>query len=320
MNTFISKQILPIYDARLVFSIIITFNPDISDFKSVLSSHIKSSTGKILIIDNNSVNKKEIAALLESEFHGLKVELHLLSSNEGLGFAINSGISLAEKFGCTHVAIFDQDSTVPVNIIKDLLSELEALNNDGINVAAIGPTYFDSRTGTEYPHTKLSGLRLKKIFLSKKDSSLLNVSLIITSGSLIPINVIKVVGGMREDFFIDRIDIEWCFRAQSHNFKIYSTNKVTMQHSIGLRRVISLNHEISIHSPLRRYYMIRNSLALLRLPTIPLAYRIREFFVILIDIPRFLLVVKFKAPYIKMIWLGIFHGINNKLGKLKFTE
>jgi rhamnosyltransferase len=56
---------------------------------------------------------------------------------------------------------------------------------------------------------------------------------VITSGSIIPIKVLDDVGLMREELFIDFVDIEWCLRAPQKGYEIVAINKVMIDHHLG---------------------------------------------------------------------------------------
>jgi rhamnosyltransferase len=51
-----------------------------------------------------------------------------------------------------------------------------------------------------------------------------------------------------------------------------------MWHQVGDDRLKVLGREISIHSPLRRYYLARNSILMLKQPHIHWQYKVRELF------------------------------------------
>ena len=72
---------------------------------------------------------------------------------------------------------------------------------------------------------------------------------------------------MREDLFIDWVDIEWCLRAESQGLESYIVPSAIMMHSIGDDTVRVLGRDINLHSDLRNYYMVRNATYLLRVST-----------------------------------------------------
>lgn len=306
--------------ASKVFSIIVTFNPCISDLRNNLLSHVETSTNGIVVVDNNSSNKIEIEELLDTICSEKVILLEFLDCNAGIGVAQNKGIEIAKNYLCSHIILFDQDTFVPNNILSELLQEEEKLLNNGIRVGAIGPIYRDPRTNSEYPLAVCKGLRLEKVWPSQNLDTLLNVSFIIASGSLIRLSIIEEVGNLNEKLFIDLVDIEWCFRAASKGYQIFATSNMELIHSIGDERVVSLGREISIHSPLRRYYMVRNNLLMSRFKWVPLGYRIRMVLGIIFRAIRFLFVVKWDKDYTKHILKGIWDGIKNQGGAINYGK
>jgi rhamnosyltransferase len=90
---------------------------------------------------------------------------------------------------------------------------------------------------------------------------------VITSGSLISLDVFRVIGGFRDEFFIDCVDHEYCLRARAHGFHVMMTCKPLMEHSIGHERQHRLAWKrplASNHPPLRQYFMTRNTVLLAR--------------------------------------------------------
>ena len=93
------------------------------------------------------------------------------------------------------------------------------------------------------------------------------VESVITSGSLIPLAAHAAIGPFREEFFIDHVDREYCFRARAKGFRVIKTRKPLMLHAIGAvthHNVLWMNKWTSNHSPDRRYYIARNDTVMLR--------------------------------------------------------
>lgn len=298
----------------VVISIIVTFNPESSVFVDVMRAHARTGVSKVIIVDNASQNITEIEQAVGSA--GMSaVELICLPGNVGIGAAQNIGVSRAIETGCSHVLFFDQDSLPPSEIVSTLLEEEAQLIAAGVRVGAIGPCFRDPRSGSYYPQARIFGPFLIKVWGSSEAGTPLEVSFIISSGSLVRIDVLKQVGPMNESFFIDMVDFEWCLRASARGFQIFVSSQAVLSHSVGDCRVHSLGREISIHSPERRYYMARNSILLARQPWVPAGYRIRELFSLLLRSMVFLFAVSFKWNYVKFISKGILHGLLGRGGK-----
>ena len=156
------------------------------------------------------------------------------------------------------------DSHQVKEMITILASEYSKMITNGINVGAVGPVFYDPRTTDQYPISEFSGFRLIKKYPVKGNNQPIEASILIASGSLIPRKSFEIVGGMNEEFFIDYIDIEWGFRAQSKGYKLFACPPAKMAHQVGDRRIKIMGREISVHSPLRRYYLARNSVFMIK--------------------------------------------------------
>lgn len=294
-----------------VYAVVVSYNPDLPVLKRLVLS-VEGQVECILLVDNGSRNVTAVAAL-EKEVANLR--LISLGENLGVAKAHNVGIVESRKAGATHVLIFDHDSKAPIDLVKTLLKAEMALMRSGARVAAVGPAFHDPRTGRQYPFARINGFSLQSLY-PESESEPVEVSILISSGSLINLQALDVVGGMREDFFIDYVDIEWCLRAGSLGYKLYGVPSVSMEHAIGDSRLKVLGREISIHSPLRRYYLARNSVLLLKLPYVPWKYKVREVFYSVSRVMAFLVFVSNRTGYLRYILKGWQDGLRGRGGRI----
>jgi rhamnosyltransferase len=93
------------------------------------------------------------------------------------------------------------------------------------------------------------------------------VESVITSGCLLSLRAYGVIGPFREDFFIDYVDTEFCFRARSAGFRVIETLAPLMSHTVGAatsHTVFGSKTWTTNHSAERRYYIARNNTVMLR--------------------------------------------------------
>lgn len=294
-----------------IASIIVTYNPNIDALKKQIE-RLLAQVQLIIIVDNGSDNSSK----LTSELLNYKIQNKIIAfengDNKGLGFAQNKGIEIAITEKATHVLLLDDDSLIEENFISNLLSDYEELLNTGIKVGAIGPTYYNEETGEQYPITKYVGPFIDRKLPKEKP---VEASFLIASGCLIPTSVLVEVGFMNEDFFIDYIDVEWSFRAISKGYKLFATPKAQMNHIIGERRASVLGRKISLHSPLRKYYLFRNSIFMIKCSYISTGYKIRE---IIFNFLRFIVYLALsneKKKYVKYTFRGYLDGLLNIKGR-----
>ena len=221
--------------------VVITFNPD-EALRNRLSKLVEQFEF-VLVVDNSF----ESQSLLSAAEYTKNLELTLISNaqNLGLGAALNQGFAYAVAHGFKWCVFFDQDTEV----YPSFLSSLQlCLNTAPKQPGIIGSNYIDNHA---------SRPRYKTPTLSEPTYQ--KVKTVITSGSLVSINVYNEIGGFRDDYFIDSIDHEYCLRAQKHNFDVVLDTTVSMVHCLGEKRPRKgILGAIPEHSSMRKYYIARN--------------------------------------------------------------
>jgi len=302
--------------SKKIAAIIVTYNPDIEILQQQVEI-LLSQVQIIVYVDNASLNASRIndfISLIDKE----RVQIILIENedNKGLGFAQNRGIEAALAEQATQILLLDDDSVIEEHFIDNLLHAKGDLTERGIKVGAIGPTYYNKDSGEQYPITKYVGPFIDRR-LPKETS--VEASFLIASGCLIESSVIEEVGLLNEDFFIDYIDVEWSFRAISMGYKLYATPHAKMNHIIGEKRVSIFGRKISLHSPLRKYYLFRNSVFMIKCPYISTGYKIRELIFNGLRLVVFLLLSNEKKKYFKYSVMGYWDGLRNKKGKCTYN-
>lgn len=291
------------YKLSQIISIIVVFNPDLEKLKNILKLH--SSTFSNCVIVNNSP---------EINLGDLPKNIHMIycKSNVGLASALNQGISYAKKMGFKMCALFDQDSTFNTSFVEDMIKRINSYKTNK-KVAVFSPIFFNYLTNS-YGYN----IFYKNFFLirSKPDLKILNLQpdYVITSGSFIPLEAINDVGLMLDKLFIDFIDIEWCLRAKRKKYSVVSFQDVVLKHHMGASSFKFLGKFFPINSPSRVYYYFRNSFYLYHNENMPLYWKIVDFSRNLLRILFYLILVDFRS-YFKPIFIGIGHGVSNKMGK-----
>jgi rhamnosyltransferase len=122
---------------------------------------------------------------------------------------------------------------------------------------------------------------------------------------------------MREELFIDFVDIEWCLRARRHNYEIVAINKVRIDHHLGDYAVKFMGERYPIHSPLRMYYYFRNAIYLYRQRDLEFNWKFVDGARNVFRFLFYMLFVKNRPTYFKYIIKGYYHGFIKKMGKLE---
>lgn len=298
--------------AAEVCAAIVSYRPQIELLEQVVAA-IRPQVGRVQIFDNASPG-----AELDAYFQGLRaqgVEVFRSERNVGLGSAINQAARAARAAGFTQLLLMDQDSIVDpdmVAVLQRSLRELQAHHP----VAAVGPQFRDQRTGAVAPFVRIAFPLNRKLYGGPGQA--VDCDFLITSGSLLPLEVFDTVGGMDEGLFIDNVDIEWSSRARHRGYRLYGICDAGMQHRIGELEQVSplLPYRTVVHSPTRLYYMMRNRIALYRRAEVPRRWAAQ-------DLPRLLLkfvgtavFLKPRGAYLKAMLRGLRDGLRGRDGPM----
>jgi rhamnosyltransferase len=248
--------------------VIVTYNPEIHRLNRFIQ-RILDELEHIYIFDNSNYSY-DLEEYLDPRLKYIRSD----NGNIGLMKAQNHIINnLDDSF--QFILTFDQDSYLCKNYFSLLVDDYTKLINNGCLVGAIGPLIYDRNTLKKLPISSYNGLFIKNLQF-ESSINLLNPTFIISSGSLISKDIFNLIGNYRDDFFIAYGDVEWCLRASHSGYPVYVSSKARLLHEIGEKMVNVFGRNIPIHSPLRRYYLTKNSLKMLSMKHVPLGYKIRE--------------------------------------------
>lgn len=150
----------------------------------------------------------------------------------------------------------------------------------------------------------------------KNNEASVDVDYVITSGCLLPLAAIKAVGKMRDDLFIDYVDIEWGLRAAHSGYKSFGAYNIVMPHNLGEAPDSFLGLKVSMHNHLRHYYLARNRTWLYTRSWVPLNVKVVDAFMFAL---RYAYHSIFTAPrwaHFTSMTKGIWHGLIGKMGRL----
>jgi rhamnosyltransferase len=296
----------------VIVAVIVTYHPDIEKLADLLAA-LAPQVNTSVIVDNGS--GADIHARLQSMCAGA-AELVALDDNRGIAAAQNIGISRAKAMGAEYVLLFDQDSVPDSAMVAALQAAIEKMRRLGTQVACAGPRYVDARQQNPPPFVRVRGLRLERCPCPDAET-VAPVDYLISSGCLIPMTVLDQVGGMREDLFIDYVDIEWGLRAKRFGYQSFGVCAALMAHSLGDQPIRFLGRQLPLHSPLRHYYHFRNAVLLYREGWLPLNWKFVDAWRLLMKYGFYTLFAKPRAQQFYMMSLGILHGLRARAGKLE---
>lgn len=263
-----------------VGALIVTFNPDQQEL-GILIEQCRLNQCRVIVVDNASSNTADWLHTVSV----VDVDCIWLPENQGLARAINVGLARLVANGYSFALLLDQDSQLSPGYCNGMVKAWrEARQLGGNRVAALGPRVVHPDSGRRTPFKLFSRLIGRSNRPVSGSDHLYQAEFLITSGTWMPLASIERYGSMREDYFIDNVDLEWCFRVGAAGGWLMGTDLAELYHRIGERHAHPLvrSGRIALHRPERMYFSTRNRLHLYRQPHAPLGWILR-------DIPRFLL-------------------------------
>jgi rhamnosyltransferase len=297
------------HQAQQVSAVIVTYQPDVGRLARLVEC-VSGQVSGIVVVDNGS-SPPASAWLATQQACGT---LSLASPEENLGIAAgqNMGIASARAQGMSHVLLLDQDSVPSPGMVDRLVTAEQELKDRGIMVAAVGPRLRDEHTDRMAGFAGLDGRSRKDVAVD----GIWEVLYLVASGSLISLDALAEIGWFDEAFFIDYVDIDWGLRARQKQFRCFGVGGAVLRHNLG-ERTFSLmggRYWIPIHNPLRNYYYFRNALALYQRTYTPLLWIMSDVLRLALRFTLNALFVPPRLKRIRMMALGIAHGIGGSLG------
>ena len=290
-----------------IVAIVVTYHPEMGALSHLLDV-LRHQVEQIIVVDNGS------AVDMDGFLAGRDPQVHFLplGNNLGVATAQNAGIAWARERGAEYVLLFDQDSEPAPDMIERLVEAAEATAAQGYTVAAVGPRYLDVRQDNPPPFIRVRGLQVKRCACTEPDA-IVPVDYLISSGCLIPMATLGVVGDMTEELFIDYVDIEWGLRAKSFGYQSFGVCNASMGHSLGEHPINIFGRKIPLHSPLRHYYHFRNAVWLYRQPWPPLNWKLADAWRLLLKYGFYTLFAPPRLKHLRMMTLGLWHGLRGRM-------
>jgi rhamnosyltransferase len=281
-------------------AVVVTFHPA-PDLAANLQA-LREQIDTIILVDNGS----HPAELEPVRSAASSLGLTLIENGENLGIAsaLNIGIRHALVLHADYIFLFDQDSTVTPGFVTSMLQAFH-VSPWGERLALLVPRYLDPRTHIELePWTLPEG----------------GLQTTMTSGTLLPAEVVRRHGFFRDELFIDSVDDEYSLRLRRAGRVLDFAPGVTLLHSLGdpaLARVAGRSFRTANYSPIRRYYQERNRIWMLRhygrdFPT----YFRRVHVVSLKEFIKIALAERHRSRKLFYFLRGVFDGLRNRMGRL----
>lgn len=301
-----------------VGAVVVSYHPE-PELLSALLRALSPQVAQIVVVDNGSPREQLAAAqgapsLLAADPQN--VQWQLLGDNLGIAAAHNRGLAPLLAQGMDFVLLFDQDSEPRPDMVAQLLAAHRHLTAAGQRVGALGPVPVDRVQG-RWGHFVRMVRGWPRQIHARAGQDALAVDFLISSGCLLPAPVLADVGLMNEGLFIDHVDTEWCFRAMARGWRLFAIPPAQLLHALGEHTVriwLGRWRHVPVHSPLRGYYILRNTLLMLRTCPMSWAWRLGHLLRLAQFLVFFSLGPRPRRLRFRMMALGLLHGLAGRSG------
>ncbi|SDA33438.1 rhamnosyltransferase [Methylobacterium sp. UNC378MF] len=189
-------------------------------------------------------------------------------TNLGIAEALNRIAAAARAAGAGALLLLDQDAEPSGDLAAALLAARDRLREAGIPAAVVGPTPAPARGLKAPAYPPRPG--------APERDGLAPVQFLATSGSLIDLDAFARIGPFRSDFFIDGVELEWCFRAWSLGYGCYRARDVPIPHRVGGGVIRGPGIAMPRQPLFRMGTYLRNAIYAWRLPHVPLRWKFAQ--------------------------------------------
>lgn len=222
-----------------LLGILISYYPDLKQTRDNIFQFINHID--TLIIWENTPEKERVDFRINIPEYNHKIINMGINENMCIAFPLNEAIKYAQLNQFTHLLTMDQDSYFETGHFIKYKTIVELFKNE-IFIFGPNPNYCEPGN-SDIP---------------------IQVNTLITSGNIVNVNIFKTIGLYREDYKIDCVDYEFCFRAARHGYKCYMINSILLKQEFGKLQKTKFGFYISNYSPFRLYYITRNNIKLYR--------------------------------------------------------
>ncbi|MBR3660497.1 MAG: glycosyltransferase family 2 protein [Bacilli bacterium] len=219
-------------------AVVVFYHPTESNISNI--DDYKDCIDKIYVVDNSD---DDIIRIKNDK----KIEYIKLYENLGIAKALNIGAKKAINDGYDYLLTMDQDSKISSSNIIAMLNFIEQ-NKNNLKIGLVSP-YHNIKSGEDD--------RINNTYEEKIE--------VMTSGNIIDLKAYQEIGGFKDWLFIDCVDMDYGMNLNKHGYKVIRLNDVILEHELGkvkIHKLFNKEYPCYNHSPIRRYYMVRNTLYL----------------------------------------------------------
>lgn len=289
-------------------TLVVLFNPSDGQLANLIRNSERCPN--LIAIDNSPSPDPELHARMGDA--GIEVIANF--NRGGVAGAYNRGLERLIDRGAELLFLFDQDSDIPDNYCSTMAEACRTIETPHF---LAGPRILDVNVNRYAPAHVVTRFGITPVTFTGEDRGLLRCSSIISSGSALSAATFRKLGPFREDYFIDHVDTEYCFRATTQGIPIYINPALTLKHQISRRtdhkflflRLIEWNM-----APPRQYYSARNCIHIARGYGAKYPVLILVNIITLQQIISIALFEKDKLRKFMAMFAGIVDGLRSKCG------
>lgn len=220
-----------------LLAVIITYYPNLSETKKNLLQFVPFIDK--LIIWENTPELDRITYSIDLEDFKEEIIYKTTGKNEYIAYPLNQIAKWALDNGYTHLLTMDQDTYFEDGCFLEYLNRVVSSFHKPIAIWSVN-----------HNHSQTVQCDLKPI------------DICMTSGSIYDLNIIKMVGGFREDYEIDAVDSEICFKVRKAGFHCVVDTQCFCLHALGQLKKTSWGFYTLNYPPFRLYSITCNHILL----------------------------------------------------------
>ena len=230
-----------------ILGVVIIYNPNVEELIYNINQYI-GNISKLIIWENSTLDNNEKKEIISGVLNSEKIVFEGNGENIGISKALNAILNKSYVSNYKFLLTMDQDSEW-LNF-REYLGVIERNLNK----------------------FKIFGPHIVNLYANEnneliKEDKIEKCDFVITSGAIYNMDLFSKIGGFDDEYFIDAVDEEICYRARKYG---YSTGCI-MQANLGqhfgeykTKKIFGKTIAYSNYSPFRDYYIVRNHIWLVK--------------------------------------------------------
>lgn len=222
----------------LLLGVVTVYNPELKLLEENIDSYI-NCVEKLIVWDNTNGGTNGLIDFLKTKSYFDKLQFCGDGKNYLIAYPLNQALKIAQDNGYSHLLTMDQDSVFEPDSIMQLSKYVHQLEQSDSSIAIIGTNPNEMINHKSVP---------------------CKTSTVITSGTVYNVGKIIKIGAFREDYGIDAVDLEVCYRAKKKGYSTYIIPQIVFKQQYGDTKKTRMKFYTSNYSAFRRYHITRNYL------------------------------------------------------------